>query len=279
MQVIPGNIILAAQKAYTKYGILPSIQIAQWALESGWGKHSPGNNPFGIKATSTQKGQSLKSNEQSADGTVYQAISKFRVFPSIDNAFDAHANLLANGKPYIGCRIYQADYHMYCIMMGKIYATDKDYANLLVEVIDHNKLTQYDKKWVDPKPVVAIIAAGAGAATMLAVTNTQPILHHFDYAKPLWFGIGLVVGIACMILWAIVEHLKQRNTVVIRPEAQPIIDAVAALAAKAASADGNTQQISDLQAQVQDLTTKLAAATANDTDTDAALKAAAGMPA
>lgn len=38
-----------AQKGYKKYGILPSLTIAQSILESGWGEKQVGNNIFGIK--------------------------------------------------------------------------------------------------------------------------------------------------------------------------------------------------------------------------------------
>ena len=51
---IPANIIAAAQAAQTQYRVPASVSVAQWAFESGWGAHAPGNNPFGIKTTAAK---------------------------------------------------------------------------------------------------------------------------------------------------------------------------------------------------------------------------------
>lgn len=273
--IIPSNIILAAQKAYTKYNILPSVQLAQWALESGWGKHSPGNNPFGIKATvaDVKAGHSITfvTHEQLPSGETIHGWRQFKTFKTIDEAFDYHANLLANGKPYISCRIYRSDWHMYCIVMGRIYATDHVYAQKLIGLITDHNLTQYDIKHENKTPIAAAITVGVGGVTAMAASNVQPVLHNFDWSQPLLFGGGFVLGTGLMILWAIVEHFKRKGDyVAIRPEAQPIIDAVTQLAAKAAAAGDSAQTISDLQAQLNQKAQ-------DDADTDAALKAAAGM--
>jgi len=39
------------------------IVAAQWALESGFGRHAPGGNPFGHKASSTSSAKLLKTTE------------------------------------------------------------------------------------------------------------------------------------------------------------------------------------------------------------------------
>jgi lysozyme len=45
-QLLPGALL-----AFGKYGVLPSVTIAQAILETGWFKFVKGNNIFGIKWT------------------------------------------------------------------------------------------------------------------------------------------------------------------------------------------------------------------------------------
>ena len=268
--MFPENIILAARKAYTKYNILASVTLAQWAIESGYGKHSPGNNPFGMKATSKQDGKVLVSNEQTKSGIVYQEPSKFRTFTSIDDAFDAHGKLLATGKPYIGCYVYRDDYHMYCTMMGRIYATDLQYGRKLISIIDQYNLTQYDKKITSDAPVITVLTAGAATVAVTTVHNIQPSLHNFDYSMPLVFGIGLCVGMAFVALvWAITAHLKQGNK---EMPSQQFNDALSGLVTAA------KKVLSDKQAEVDAANNTIAGLqtqlTQDDADTTAAVVAA-----
>src|SRR5215475_11725970 len=53
---VPEDVIAAAQASHDKWKIPASVTLAQWALESGWGRKMPlgSNNPFGIKAASGQ---------------------------------------------------------------------------------------------------------------------------------------------------------------------------------------------------------------------------------
>jgi len=69
---------LAASQAT---GVDPRIIIAQSALETGYGRHAPGNNYFGIKATGQQIGQTLPTNEYGANG-MYSTTSRFRTYDS-----------------------------------------------------------------------------------------------------------------------------------------------------------------------------------------------------
>ena len=52
----PPDVVAAARSAQAKWRVPASVSIAQYALESGWGKHIPpgSNNPFGIKALADQ---------------------------------------------------------------------------------------------------------------------------------------------------------------------------------------------------------------------------------
>ena len=54
LPIIP--IAKASHAKFTPRGPFVSIDLAQWAIESGYGTHMSGvNNPFGIKATQAQR--------------------------------------------------------------------------------------------------------------------------------------------------------------------------------------------------------------------------------
>ncbi len=51
------RVSIVAKEGYVKYGIWPSLTIAQAILESDWGNKHIENNIFGIKAGSSWKGK------------------------------------------------------------------------------------------------------------------------------------------------------------------------------------------------------------------------------
>ena len=52
-----------AIEGWNKYGVLPSVTVAQAAVESGWGQAAPGNNLFGIKGSYNGMTQKLRTRE------------------------------------------------------------------------------------------------------------------------------------------------------------------------------------------------------------------------
>lgn len=144
---IPMEVIEAAQKAEDKYGVPSSVSIAQWALESGYGKHMPANsnNPFGIKAVAGQPFVAAMTREV-VHGTEIHIQQKFRKFANLDEAFDLHALLLAHGKPYQKINQWLNNPLVYVQKLTGIYATDPKYGELLTAIIKSQDLLQYDKK-------------------------------------------------------------------------------------------------------------------------------------
>ena len=53
------SIIDGAKEGHKLHGVPASVSLSQAILESGWGKRSPGNNLFGIKADPSWKGIDL----------------------------------------------------------------------------------------------------------------------------------------------------------------------------------------------------------------------------
>lgn len=136
-----------AVEAYKKYGVLPSLTLAQAILESGWGDCSIGNNVFGIKAGSnwTGKTQNVLTSEQNADGSSYQINADFRDYDSIDDSIVDHAELLTldRYKPVID----SSNYREACSAVKNCgYATDVSYDSKLINIIETYGLDQWDPK-------------------------------------------------------------------------------------------------------------------------------------
>lgn len=145
LPIIP--IAQASQKRFSPRGPFASISLAQWAVESGYGAHMSGvNNPFGIKATSAQRasGQARLVLTHEYIGHRYVAEQQwFANYPSLDRAFDAHAELLTS--PHYQRCIEAKTPGQYAMALHACgYATAPSYAEALMAVINSNGLEQYD---------------------------------------------------------------------------------------------------------------------------------------
>jgi len=138
-------VVTAAQAAQRKWSLPSSVSIAQYALESGWGQHMPpgSNNPFGIKALPGQPSVSVPTREFTG-GRYVTVQAAFAAFPSLVEAFDAHARLLAVGTPYARARALLPDVFKFVDALTGVYATDPNYGAELTEIIRGDNLTQYD---------------------------------------------------------------------------------------------------------------------------------------
>ena len=142
---------MATQK---KYGILASLTIAQAILETGWGKYSVGNNIFGIKANAAWTGDTITCNTGEVyDGQAVTVSGTFRAYASIEDSIADHALLFVRNDCYsniINC----TDYRQACRnVQADGYATDPEYADKLISIIEANNLTQFDSAPADaPQP-------------------------------------------------------------------------------------------------------------------------------
>ncbi|MDQ2712685.1 MAG: glucosaminidase domain-containing protein [Acidobacteriota bacterium] len=114
------------------------LTVAQWALESGWGTHQPGNNCFGIKAYRGCFGIQSLSTCEVVNGVRVSVKQDFAVFPSLDACFEKHANLLTTGKPYVRAwleYLKSPDLNVLVRRIAPIYSTAPNYANALMSII------------------------------------------------------------------------------------------------------------------------------------------------
>ena len=161
-------------------GILASVSMAQFILESGYGKSElaqNANNCFGMKSSlsgnswagSAWDGHSvytMQTGEQNTDGSYVTVTADFRKYGSIEDSIaDHYAYLLGamNGskKRYeglAGCTDYKKAVQ---IIKDGGYATSLDYVQNLCRVIEQWNLTQFD--------VAASVTPVTPAATLYRV--------------------------------------------------------------------------------------------------------------
>jgi flagellum-specific peptidoglycan hydrolase FlgJ len=143
-------IIPIAQASHAKFfprGPFASIDLAQWAVESGYGAHMSGvNNPWGIKATAAQRagGQARLVLTHEYIGGRYVAMNQwFANYASLEAAFDAHAELLTSPH-YQRCIDAKSPGAYAQALHDCGYATAPNYPAALMAVINSNELEQYD---------------------------------------------------------------------------------------------------------------------------------------
>lgn len=126
-----------------KFGIPASISLAQGLIESRYGTSKlavNNNNHFGIKCFSKQCGKGHCSNF--TDDTHKDF---FRKFKSPWESWRAHSQLLSSGR-YLKLKKYGRDYRKWAYGLKSVgYATDRTYAEKLINVIEKYDLHKYDK--------------------------------------------------------------------------------------------------------------------------------------
>lgn len=155
-----GPLFTADQK---KTGILASVSLAQFILESGYGKSElaqNANNCFGMKKSlsgntwgnSTWDGTSVytkKTQEQNPDGSYETITADFRKYPCVEDSIADHSAYLLgamNGsrKRYEGIA-GMTDYKAVVqLIKDGGYATSLSYVQNLCSIIERWNLTQYD---------------------------------------------------------------------------------------------------------------------------------------
>ena len=132
-----------AIETWKQYGVLPSISIAQAIVESAWGQSAPGNNLFGIKGA--YNGQSTWQWTKEWNGYGYvNTQAAFRAYPSFKESIKDHGNFLVVNSRYANL-LWNNNYAQVARdLQSDGYATDPNYANTLISVIEYNNLNRFD---------------------------------------------------------------------------------------------------------------------------------------
>lgn len=151
-----------AKKVEEKIGVPALAILAQAAVESGWGKVAPGNMFFGVKDTDGINGneQLITTTEYLKTATAkfpevisvtpvirngqkyfkYKVKDYFRKYNSPEECFADHAKFFVVNKRYAKALAVKSDYKAFIKAIAAAgYATDPNYANVLISVADSIK--------------------------------------------------------------------------------------------------------------------------------------------
>jgi uncharacterized protein YcbK (DUF882 family) len=123
------GVMSAAKNAGAKF---PQLVAAQWAVESGWGKHTSGeNNFFGLKGSG-----STKSTKEFINGTWITINDSFLDFPDLETCvFYLVERWYKDFKTYQGCNRATTPEDAARWLIKEGYATDPQYAEKLIKVM------------------------------------------------------------------------------------------------------------------------------------------------
>ncbi len=141
-----------AARVDKSYQLLPSITIAQACLESNYGQSSLSqkyNNLFGVKGFNPNT-SAVMSTQEYRNGSWVTIKARFQIYDSYDAAIRAHARLFQSGTTWnpqqyrhvLAARGYQQQAKA---LVQDGYATDPDYADKLIRLIEQYDLVKYDR--------------------------------------------------------------------------------------------------------------------------------------
>lgn len=146
-QLFPSNVVAAAKLAQTDTGCLASVALAQWAIESGYGKYPCAQNNFwGMKwFTGCKYPFQVRTTHEHVNDRWITIEARFQSFPDMPTGFIEHGKLLmdVNG-PYRSALPFKNDWRAFVQHMAPRYATDPKYSDKLIDVIRQFKLTDFD---------------------------------------------------------------------------------------------------------------------------------------
>ena len=128
--------------------ILPSVCIAQGALESGWNLNA--KTLFGIKG----KGFTATTSEY-YNGNKVTIEASFRAYPDVASSVVGYYDFLANTPRYANAlnnpNYKDAVDKLIHTTDGLAYATDPNYISKVISIIEKYNLTKWDKRKVQPQ--------------------------------------------------------------------------------------------------------------------------------
>lgn len=163
-----------ATDLWSVYKVLPSVAIAQAALESAWGQSSLAtkyNNLFGIKGSYGGNAANMATWEVYG-GVRYDIKANFRASPDWKTSikdYGVFLNVNSRYKNALGLTNYK-DQITEIKRAG--YATDPNYVSKIVSIIEANDLVKYDKEVLGGK-VTEPIKAPAETTVSNKITGTS----------------------------------------------------------------------------------------------------------
>lgn len=135
-----------AYACWKEYKVLPSVAAGQAALESAWGKSTlstKGNNLFGVKGT--YKGASVTmSTKEFVNGSWITINAEFAKYPSWGESILAYGKLIGTASHYAAAPGKTDAREQITAIWNGGYATDPNYPDLVMSVINANNLREWD---------------------------------------------------------------------------------------------------------------------------------------
>jgi hypothetical protein len=172
------------------YNIPASITLAQGILESGSGNSElakKSNNHFGIKCGSNWSGGKTY-HDDDAKGEC------FRTYNSVLDSYNDHSKFLTENRRYRNLFILRIDdYKSWARGLSKAgYATNPNYANRLIDIIEDLQLYEFDEAFYIAKPINTHISSKRKNVSTINGTNVIQVKagdSYFKIAKS--FGLTL----------------------------------------------------------------------------------------
>jgi hypothetical protein len=153
-------------------GIPASITLAQGIIESDMGRSRlarEANNHFGIKCHNGWTGPTVRHHDDRKNEC-------FRKYSNAEESYRDHSDFLVNGSRYdFLFELASDDYKGWAKGLKKAgYATNPDYANMLIRKIDEYDLHRYDSKNYKSE-VVTPVAQPLQADSAVALPDGKPV--------------------------------------------------------------------------------------------------------
>jgi len=137
---------------YRDHWVLPSVEIAQGALESGWGTSSSyinHNAIFGIKASDSYIAAgglyyTSKTTEQRSDGSSYVITASFRAYASLRDSIVDYQNLITGASRYAAAVNNTDKTATITAIKAGGYATDVNYVTKVLSMYNSASIRGYD---------------------------------------------------------------------------------------------------------------------------------------
>jgi LysM repeat protein len=173
-------------------GVPASITLAQGMLESDYGRSSLarlGNNHFGIKCHNDWKGQTMRQHDDRRNEC-------FRKYSRPEDSYYDHSDFLKSGSRYrFLFDLNPLDYKAWARGLKKAgYATNPDYANMLIKKIEENQLYNYDSNNLASVVQPSEITKPEKIQDTSEKTNSEPVITgtsappQATQGKPITFG-------------------------------------------------------------------------------------------
>lgn len=151
----------------------PSVLIAQGILESNYGKSilsKNHNNYFGIKTGSSWKGDSVNMNTGEVfDNKEVIVNDAFRAYNNPESSIKNRIEWMMNEDRYSNVKEASTPNSQAQAIQNAGYATDPNYSNKLISIIEKYDLTKFDKNRNIMKNIsiaVSVLLITAAALTM-----------------------------------------------------------------------------------------------------------------